>query len=111
MPELTSPGAAPSALPAKAPAFYSAENYRADESIGYLMRRILTAVSQSVENQMAEPGSPTYPQWAPLHKLHIGDATTVAELARQCLLDTGAMTRLLDRLRAQGLRRRGAPLG
>jgi DNA-binding MarR family transcriptional regulator len=30
----------------------------------------------------------------------------VAELARECLLDTGAMTRLLDRLEAKGLCRR-----
>ena len=87
-------------------AFYKAETYEADESIGYLMRRILTAVSQSVEAQMCEPGSPTYPQWIPLHKLQMGKATTVAELARECQLDTGAMTRLLDRLEAKGLCRR-----
>ena len=87
-------------------AFYKAETYEADQSIGYLMRRILTAVSQSVEAQMCEPGSPTYPQWIPLHKLQMGKATTVAELARECQLDTGAMTRLLDRLEAKGLCRR-----
>ncbi len=87
-------------------AFYKAETYEADESIGYLMRRILTVVSQSVEAQMCEPGSPTYPQWIPLHKLQMGKATTVAELARECQLDTGAMTRLLDRLEAKGLCRR-----
>ena len=87
-------------------AFYKAETYEADQSIGYLMRRILTVVSQSVEAQMCEPGSPTYPQWIPLHKLQMGKATTVAELARECQLDTGAMTRLLDRLEAKGLCRR-----
>ena len=87
-------------------AFYKAETYEADESVGYLMRRILTVVSQSVEAQMSEPGSPTYPQWMPLHKLQMGKATTVAELARECQLDTGAMTRLLDRLEAKGLCRR-----
>lgn len=94
--------------PAKSavPAFYSAETYRAEESVGYLMRRILTAVGQAVEGQMSDPGSPTYPQWVPLHKLHMGTATTVAELARECLLDAGAMTRLLDRLEAKGLCRR-----
>ena len=42
----------------------------------------------------------------PLYKLSVGDATTVAELARVCELDTGAMTRLLDRLEAKGLCRR-----
>ena len=55
---------------------------------------------------MCEPGGPTFPQWLPLYKLHMGEATTVAELARECQLDTGAMTRLLDRLEAKGLCRR-----
>jgi DNA-binding MarR family transcriptional regulator len=36
----------------------------------------------------------------------MGVAPTVAELARECQLDTGAMTRLLDRLEAKGLCRR-----
>ncbi len=88
------------------PGFYTAENYSAEESIGYMMRRILVSVTQSISNQMWEPGSPTFPQWAPLYKLHMGHATTVAELARVCELDTGAMTRLLDRLEAKGLCRR-----
>lgn len=92
--------------PLDVPQFYSAQNYRAEESVGYLMRRIMTAVAQAVDSQMPEPGSPTYPQWIPLHKLHMGTATTVAELARECLLDAGAMTRLLDRLEAKGLCRR-----
>ncbi|MET3493280.1 MarR family winged helix-turn-helix transcriptional regulator [Variovorax boronicumulans] len=86
--------------------FYRPGAYRAEESIGYLMRRIVTAVSQSVSTRMCEPSSPTYPQWMPLYKLHMGSATTVAELARACELDTGAMTRLLDRLEAKGLCRR-----
>ena len=91
----------------RAPAdFYRPETYQTEESIGYLMRRIVTAVSQSIESRICEPGSPTYPQWVPLYKLHVGAATTVAELARACELDTGAMTRLLDRLEAKGLCRR-----
>ncbi|MBW8714908.1 MarR family winged helix-turn-helix transcriptional regulator [Variovorax paradoxus] len=86
--------------------FYRAEDYKAEESIGYLMRRILSAVAQAVETRMCEPGGPTFPQWLPLYKLHVGAATTVAELARACELDAGAMTRLLDRLEAKGLCRR-----
>lgn len=88
------------------PDFYKPDDYHAEESIGYLMRRITTAVGQCVSSRMWEPGSPTFPQWAPLYKLHLGHATTVAELARECQLDTGAMTRLLDRLEAKGLCRR-----
>ncbi|MDM0012951.1 MarR family transcriptional regulator [Variovorax sp. J22P168] len=101
IPEIPAAKAAPEAV-----AFYDAENYRSEESIGYMMRRIITAVGQSVEARMCDPGSPTYPQWVPLHKLHMGEVKTVAELARVCELDTGAMTRLLDRLEAKGLCRR-----
>jgi DNA-binding MarR family transcriptional regulator len=91
---------------APAASFYRPETYQTEESIGYLMRRIVAAVGQSIESRICEPGSPTYPQWVPLYKLHVGAATTVAELARACELDTGAMTRLLDRLEAKGLCRR-----
>lgn len=97
---------APADAVRRPPVFYRAESYSTEESIGYLMRRIVTAVGQAVETRMCEPGSPTYPQWVPLYKLHAGAATTVAELARACELDTGAMTRLLDRLEAKGLCRR-----
>lgn len=102
--QIPEPPAATESPPAEA--FYDAANYRSEESIGYMMRRIISAVGQSVEAQMCDPGSPTYPQWVPLHKLHMGEVTTVAELARVCELDTGAMTRLLDRLEAKGLCRR-----
>lgn len=92
----------PAGLLGKIPAFYSGDRYRAEESIGYLMRRIMVAVSQQVDMH-CDANGPTFPQWLPLYKVHTGKATTVAELARECNLDTGAMTRLLDRLEAKGL--------
>jgi len=88
------------------PGFYQPEGYLAEQSVGHMMRRITTIVGQLVSNKMSEPSGPTFPQWAPLFKLYMGHATTVAELARECQLDTGAMTRLLDRLEAKGLCRR-----
>jgi len=108
MNDATPPEDAPASPDAvrRTPVFYSAETYSTEDSIGYLMRRIVTAVGQAVETRLCEPGGPTYPQWVPLYKLHVGAATTVAELARACELDTGAMTRLLDRLEAKGLCRR-----
>ena len=101
------PAPAPIAAPSAVTALYDAKSYRFEESIGYLMHRIVSSLAQSIERgTIGEPGGPTYPQWKPLHKLHKGQATTVAELARECQLDTGAMTRLLDRLEAKGLCRR-----
>lgn len=93
------------ARPAATPVFYKPDNYQPDESVGYLMRRILNTVSQEVERELG-PSGLTNAQWVPLLKLYMGDASTVAELARECMLDTGGMTRLLDRLEAKGLIRR-----
>ena len=81
---------------------YRPETYRPDESAAYLMRRILALMSAEVDQALGPQGL-TSAQWLPLLKLHLGHASTVAELARACQLDTGAMTRLLDRLEAKGL--------
>lgn len=85
--------------------FYSAENYLPEASVGYLMHQVLGAVGHEIARQL-EPSGLTNAQWKPLFKLNIGKASTVAELARECHLDAGAMTRLLDRLEAKNLCRR-----
>ena len=85
--------------------FYHAEGYKPDESIGYLMRRILSLIAQGVEREL-EPTGLTNAQWVPLLKLYMGKGSTAAELARTCELDAGSMTRLLDRLEAKDLCRR-----
>ena len=85
--------------------FYRPDGYRPDDSVGYLMRRIISAVGQEVDHEL-EPSGLTNAQWVPLLKLHMGAASTVAELARECDLDAGSMTRLLDRLEAKQLCRR-----
>ncbi len=85
--------------------FYSAQNYRPEDSIGYLMRLVLSTVRHEIERQL-EPSDLTNAQWLPLFKLSIGKASTVAELARESQMDAGAMTRLLDRLEAKKLCRR-----
>jgi DNA-binding MarR family transcriptional regulator len=82
--------------------FYQAESYRPEDSVGYLMRQILNRVAQEIERQLAHTDL-TNAQWIPLFKIFSGQATTVAELARGCHLDAGAMTRMLDRLEAKGL--------
>ena len=85
--------------------FYRAEGYKPDDSIGYLMRRIIAMLAQGVECEL-EPSGLTNAQWVPLLKLYMGTASTAAELARLCELDAGSMTRLLDRLEAKQLCRR-----
>ncbi len=80
----------------------SSRPLRAENKLMYMLRDALLAVSQCV-NERADLTGSTLPQWLPLHKVHAGHADTVAELARVCTIDTGAMTRLLDRLEKKGL--------
>ena len=85
--------------------FYCAADYRPEDSVGYLMRRVLGLIGGGIEREL-ESSDLTNAQWFPLFKLSLVQTSTVAELARDCLLDCGAMTRLLDRLEAKGLCRR-----
>jgi DNA-binding MarR family transcriptional regulator len=89
----------------KTPTFYRAQGYRPEDSVGYLMRRVLSSLAHEIEHQL-EASDLTNAQWLPLLRLSMGQGSTVAELARGCELDAGAMTRLLDRLEAKGLCRR-----
>ena len=94
------------AASAPAPAnFYRASGYCADDSVGYLMRRVLMAITLAADRRL-EPDGLTHVQWGPLFMLRNLRASTVAELARELQTDAGAMTRLLDRLEAKGLCRR-----
>jgi len=70
-----------------------------------MLRRAELALAQLV-NEATDLGGPTAPQWVLLHKVYQGQANTVAGLARLCRTDTGAMTRLLDRIEKKGLCRR-----
>lgn len=85
--------------------FYRPNEYSADESVGYLLRRLMNSVKQEVDKRL-EPHGLTNAQWEPLFKLKKTHASTVAELAREMQTDPGATTRLLDRLEAKGLCKR-----
>lgn len=85
--------------------FYDPKNLLAGESVGYMMRKVVSAVGQAVAREL-EPSGLTNAQWMPLLKLFKSGGMPVAELARECELDAGAMTRLLDRMEAKDLCRR-----
>lgn len=85
--------------------FYSADGYCANDSVGYLMRRVLLALTQDTDKRL-EPHGLTHAQWGPLFLIRKSGSATVAELARELQMDPGAMTRLLDRLEAKGLCKR-----
>lgn len=85
--------------------FYSADGYCANDSVGYLMKRALMALTQDTDKRL-EPHGLTHAQWGPLFMLRKARSSTVAEIAREMQTDPGAMTRLLDRLEAKGLCKR-----
>jgi DNA-binding MarR family transcriptional regulator len=87
---------------AEGPIDPSRQDFKPEDSVGFLMRRIVTYVAQEVEREM-EPYGLTEAQWKPLLRLYLRQAGTVAELARCCVMDAGSMTRLLDRMEAKGL--------
>ena len=85
--------------------FFRGDDYRIGDSIGYLIKQVRWALERAVDGEMDEHDL-TGVQWGPLLMLHYKMGTTAAELARIGCVDTGAMTRMLDRLEAKGLLRR-----
>jgi len=82
--------------------FYSEENYNPEESVGYLMSAAWQSWLKNIdcEMQMLEL---TGMQWVPLFLIAKGKCNTVVGCARAIYGDSGAMTRMLDRLEAKGL--------
>ena len=93
--------AAPRAAKA-ATGFYKPASYCAEESVGYLMKRVMLSIVFQVDKRLDTHGL-TSAQWGPLLRLQTVGRCTVAELARWLSIDAGAMTRLLDRLEKKGL--------
>ena len=61
--------------------FYQADAYCAEESVGYLMKRIMMSVVYQVDKRL-DVHELTSAQWGPLMRLQKEGASTVAELAR-----------------------------
>lgn len=70
--------------------------------VGRLVKLVFSSMLRSVDARM-QPLELTAMQWEPLLLLALGRADTVAGLARECQMDCGAMTRMLDRLEQKQL--------
>lgn len=102
----TDPSAVFDMAPKPPPAdIYQAESYRAEDSVGYLMKRIVLSIVSRADLELAQHEL-TNAQWAPLMRLQKFGRSNVAELARWSNVDGGSMTRLLDRLEKKKLCRR-----
>ena len=80
---------------------YHLDNYTPDESIGYLLKRATGQLSTTIDRALAEFDM-THAQLGIFLRLLHGHADTAADLAREMSIDTGAMTRALDRLEEKG---------
>jgi DNA-binding MarR family transcriptional regulator len=101
-PTPASPRAANKARKSTASSFYDGRTYATDNSYGYLLRRLYASMQRHFEKRM-QTLDLTAMQWGPLLLMAEGRGNTAAELARGMDIDTGAMTRMLDRLEAKGL--------
>lgn len=73
---------------------------RGQENIGYLIRLAHHSLHDMIEKNMAPLGL-TASQWHPIAIIGLSKADTPASVARLADVDTGAMTRTLDRLEAK----------
>jgi len=89
---------------------YHAANITASEdNCGFLIKLVHQSINRMLDHAMS-PLELTAMQWRPLALVAHHHADTPAELARIIGVDTGAMTRTLDRLEAKGLLRRARSL-
>jgi DNA-binding MarR family transcriptional regulator len=88
---------------------YRPENFRARESVGYLLKRSQRLMQERLERLFADQNC-TLQQWVVLMHIRDGLALTTADLCRELHHDSGAMTRLIDQLEERKLieRRRNA---
>ncbi|MEI2418051.1 MarR family transcriptional regulator [Orrella sp. JC864] len=87
------------------PPFKTDQHCLSEESIGLLVKQVYQSITRMVDREMA-PLDLTAMQWRPLLLIAKRQAETPAELARLAGVDTGAITRTLDRLESKGLLRR-----
>lgn len=84
------------------PGLYSAENWSPDESVGYLLHQVRGRLVTAIDAELVPLGI-TWAQWSTLLYIANGKADTAADLSRHATVDTGSMTRMLDRLEQKGL--------
>jgi DNA-binding MarR family transcriptional regulator len=80
---------------------YNLKNYTPEESIGFLLKRVGGQLSLTIDRGLAEYDM-THAQLGIFLKLLHKQANTAADLARELCIDTGSMTRTLDRLEEKG---------
>lgn len=83
--------------------FYDEKNYSFERSLGFLLNSLASLVNQELDELLkAQPGI-SLAQWRVLATIHRSDTATASSLCAALDHDSGAMTRLIDKLEALDL--------
>jgi DNA-binding MarR family transcriptional regulator len=82
--------------------FYTRENYEQSDSVGFMLHKARNQVSGDMDAALKELNMKAQHAGI-LMALLRGPSATPAGLARHLSIDTGLMTRILDKLEARGL--------
>ncbi|HTV50625.1 MAG TPA: MarR family winged helix-turn-helix transcriptional regulator [Steroidobacteraceae bacterium] len=82
--------------------YYKASTFRAQMSLGYLLRRAYSLMTDVVEPLLAERGF-SFVQYIVLMAVRDGVAVNPKDLCGQLRHDSGALTRVIDQLAERGL--------
>ena len=93
---------APRGFRAETAAYYTAENYAAEDSIGYLIAALRNRLFRSLDMELHKFGF-TAAQWPILRAVADDKTPIAADLCRKLNYDTGSMTRMLNRLEEKGV--------
>ncbi|AOK16465.1 MarR family transcriptional regulator [Burkholderia cepacia] len=85
------------------PQSVSLSTYQVNDSVGYLMSRVKSVMTNLVTQRTQEELGITGTQASMLFMIAVGKCSTAAELAREYGIDASAVTRLLDRVEKRGL--------
>jgi|SRR6267378_4069590 DNA-binding MarR family transcriptional regulator len=90
---------------------YDSSAYERLRSIGYLLNRLRSEILAAVDGELAADERLAYlrlssAQSVIMTSLALGGGTSAADLCKAMSYDTGAMTRIIDRLESKGLIRR-----
>lgn len=103
----SAPRSGQEAMTRKPATYYQATvaSLRSKNNLGRLLKQSYTSLNRMIDEYVAPMGL-TAMQWKPLVIICHQNTNTPAELARRAFVDTGAMTRTLDRLEAKGFLKR-----
>ena len=96
------PGQSDKGLSRTSGEFYHGQSCKPEDTIGFMIRTLHLSLIKTIDLQMQEHDL-TAMQWRPLLLISKGKGDTAALLAKEIETDTGAVTRMQDRLESKGL--------